>query len=54
MLNTFSSIFNRIKISIQIKKKVFLVFFRKTLADSKIMRTFALAIENESIQTLVW
>ena len=29
-------------------------FFIKTLADSKISRTFASAIENESIQTMVW
>ena len=30
-------------------------FFIKTLADSKISRTFASAIENESnLQTMVW
>ena len=29
-------------------------FFSKTLADSKNSRTFALAIENESNQTMVW
>ena len=33
---------------------VFWIFFLKTLADSKIMPTFALAIENESIEQMVW
>ena len=38
----------------QRKKRGILIFFLKTLADSKISRTFAPAIENESNQTMVW
>ena len=36
------------------KKQEILNFFSKTLADSKISRTFAPAIENESNQIMVW
>ena len=53
-LNYYASFISMRKVHFRMKRKLFLDFFLKTLADSKIMRKFALAIGNESIQTMVW